>query len=694
VPSNSGPRAITLQDLQTSPNKLNEELQYLHDILSTTHAKANTALQNVTKLSVAFQTSQAPPLSGTGSVGGPGANVTIVSANWINLADDGSGQPKVQINVVYLLPSPAVDFQGVEVYLDHPDSSGIALLIADGTKAADGTNAVSNGDAFSPDDIGFYAYDPKNTLATNQIQFSVPAPKQDERWRVYLVTSTSTQKGTPIKKGLPNESPSYQITVTSIFNGGGPNSASGREYAPLVLNPALSTPPATWLDNNSNPVNPYIEVVDSGDQFFRFQAQFDWPTGDQNFSTLGGVDLELSDGFVTELVSSPSPSSGQTTYTYTSDRIPVKGGTVTYNLYIISYDVNGNRNSVVFGVTPKVTFNITRQNGPAGQEYAKNVIPAPIDVNANTPGDFLYLLAVGAADGTVSFRVIMNWTKPVDPQWAAAELVVKKPDGNFYSVGKTTLPPSENYVAIPAAPEVWTFYVRSQDINGKVNTITGGTPQQTISVGTSGGLFNLAKASSANFSSEFQVVGNVFQVKNLKADSIVTGTLQVGGGGGKVSQFKIFDSVGSIIGMIGDDTLGTGFVGGWLKKAAIGGTNPLNAPIQADTTGKVTISGATLVVTAGNSTINIDASNYIKISDVTNGYFSQLNNVGLFVALAGDSSSVTSSGFNTTRGYFVGGVQVVGSRKNDPGVPTFANFVDVQGWCTNLRSALHAHGLF
>ena len=179
---------------------------------------------------------------------------TINSVTVIAAEPDGNGQPQVRVTLNYSPPGALGSFHGSEVFLDHPDSS-IGLSIADGTQAADGTTAAAG--TFNPDDIGFYAYDATNPL----ISFVVPAPRQSEYWRVYLVPGTTGFTGKPIQYAHAGASASFQFQVQppSFY-------ASGREYAPLIQNAALASPLDGWN------ANPHIVIADSGDNRVRVAA--------------------------------------------------------------------------------------------------------------------------------------------------------------------------------------------------------------------------------------------------------------------------------------------------------------------------------------------------------------------------------------------------------------------------------------
>ncbi len=71
---------------------------------------------------------------------------------------------------------------------------------------------------------------------------------------------------------------------------------------------------------------------------------------------------------------------------------------------------------------------------------------------------------------------------------------------------------------------------------------------------------------------------------------LTTNEIDVGNGGiGMPVQFRVRDNSNNIIGWIGDDSGGTGYVGAWFKTLTVGGTSPSTAPLVATTAGVITL---------------------------------------------------------------------------------------------------------
>ncbi len=509
------------------------------------------------------------PVGGvSGGGNNPPGDASILNVFVVDTTPDADGGPQKRITVTYQAPDPLGTFAGVWIYLDAPDTAG-ALTLADGTVPADGTHP--EGGIFEPALIGFFPYDAQSPQAT----FNYKASPDIQNWRVYLVSGSGRAQSKPVQAGETGESPSHQFVALPPS---GPT--SGREYAPLVREVALAD--LGWE------TNPEQITGESGDQSWRVAIEWEWPSDDQNYQAFGGVNIVLSDGATQVYIG--NVDKGAPPLWISAPQI-LKPGTIDYTVFLISYDVRATNNTLVSGITPSIEFSVTRQLGPTGQEYASVVTPDGVH-------NLVTAVPVSGADGTSLLRVTGYWTPPSDPQFGGAEIVARKPDGNYYKVAAGRISPIEADISQPASVQSWRFYVRSVDVNGRRNSISDAvTPYIDISVGNANGQLNLGKALTSSFSSEFKVESGAFRINQLSANSVITGILQVGGGGGKVSIMKVFDTLGSLIGWVGDDTGSSGYVGGWFKQLRIGGGSPASAKITADASGNVTISTSLIVGT-------------------------------------------------------------------------------------------------
>ena len=242
------------------------------------------------------------------------------------------------------------------------------------------------------------------------------------------------------------------------------------------------------------------------------------------------------------------------------------------------------------------------------------------------------------------------------------------------------------------------------------NTIVPGvTPAVHITVGTTTGVADMAAAmvgsyssefcvdqatglwtmssidmtKAANLSSQFAIKGGLQTITNLAADLIVTGELQVGGGG-RMSLIKQFDALTGLVltGLIGDDRVGplnpngSGFYGAWFKGPfGVGGT-PGQPAFGTDSSGNaffhnVQISGSLIVGQvsqasyAGNSgtatsaetaTTALNYAGTIQCSQLTAGTISVLSRTaGVTVASSVDGYQIAICPGIVTMGYGPGG---------------------------------------
>jgi hypothetical protein len=548
-------------------------------------------------------------IAGTGSTVGSGTGIAspsapdILAVQSIDTTPDADGSKRKRITVTYAPPDPLGTFQGVWVYLDAPDTSG-GLTLADGLTPADGTSAEAG--IFEPFEIGFFAHNADSP----QLSFNFKAPATAEHWRVYLIAGSSRVHGAPVQYGESGATESHQCVVLPPAT-----ELTGREVAPLVRSVALiSTSELGWA------TNPEQIQGESGDQAWRVAVSWEWPTDDQNYQSFGGVNIVLSDGahqvYIGNVDKGASPQ-------WISAPQVLRTGTTAYTAYIESYNVAGERNTQVDGVTPSVNFSVVRQLGSTGVEYAALAV-------SDGSHAFVTATPVTGADGTALLSIVGYWTAPSDPQFAGVEIVAKKPDGSYYSVAQGRISPIENQISQPASSQTWRFYLRSIDINGRRNSIVddldgsaeaGETPWVDITVGSASGQLNLGKALSSSFATDLAVSGGQLTLGNVSATKIVTGILQVGGGGSKVSIMKNFDTLGSLIGWVGDDTGTSGYVGAWFKQLRIGGSSPSSAQIVADTSGNVTISGSLIVgaVASATSATSASSASSVPAAGVTSG---------------------------------------------------------------------------
>jgi hypothetical protein len=262
--------------------------------------------------------------------------------------------------------------------------------------------------------------------------------------------------------------------------------------------------------------------------------------------------------------------------------------------YALSADTNNRRNSYVPGVTPAVAVAIPAPAlGAAGIEYTSNVQSffASVSYPANS-------------DGTYRAQITALFTPPSDPTWGGLELVTS--DGSTVTPRlRARTSPAMFTVPVPAAPQTWTVYGPSFDVNGRRNSIAGSVPYASFVIGSAAGTLKLNKADPATFElTQFVIYNNRLKIFQVDGDLIVRGTVSssalnatevmIGGGGGKPGKLGVYNGVGSQIGFIGTED---GVEGGWLKTLGIGGPNKTSPAIFADDLGNTQCIDATFILT-------------------------------------------------------------------------------------------------
>jgi len=344
--------------------------------------------------------------------------------------------------------------------------------------------------------------------------------------------------------------------------------------------------------------------------------------------------------------------------------------TATWTFYAVSTDNNANANtdgrSPAVG-TPVATISVPPPTaGAAGTEWTSHVTGASFAA-----------ATVTASDGTTQQRITATFTAPSDVTWGGVELRVYS---GATLLASTSATPSPIAVVIPSPDSVTSVSARlvSFDVNGRTNTETAGTPQNTLSIGSAAGTLDLRKylpASSDLFTisggkiivaasqiTETAIASGAISTPKLQANAVtaneiaanaviagkiatnaVTATtilagsvttakldtteISVGGGGSKPGKFGVYNASGSQIGFIGVES---GNEGAWFRTLSIGGTSYGTGKIRADSSGNVTINDATL-------TLNLNST----VAEIANGAaFGYNNGLRVYSTTSGQESPV------------------------------------------------------
>lgn len=681
---------------------LNDRLRQIGESLGTVQAAFTNSLGTVQ--SAIVRTNAAVAAVGLSST--PLGDVTLGTPllRYLN-----TGQ--VQITCPVTAPSPLNDFDHYTAFLFAPDDSDKKAVIGATSgfivgSAADASSLVPPTD---PQIFGPFTYNSQEAILT----ITTDPPTADQPWRVYVTSGSATTENPLVKADRPSPTPSFLITV-----GPQPAGVNGAEFCPNARNVTGTL------------IYPPVEI--GADQFWQFKLAWDAPTEDPRWPLVDVWDIVLYDPARTDDPATPQDErfplvSGEPASALVfalQDKWKIPDTPVSYNVYIVPRKANGDRNTIVDGVTASFQFTPVRQgamgnvtgfsvtsaystpdndgyrnleltpiftkptdaafayiefwaqrpensawyllgypgeSGPDGKatiaqlptailtwnflavaqdandrDRDGNVTTDPLSPPAGTPAFALSIpppdlgpagaeytglvtaYSIGAtypatADGTYNANVTAAFTPPAgDKTWGGAELFSF--DGASYvSRAKGSASPLVSVIPVPQSSTAWTWYIRSFDMNGRMNTIQpASTPSAVILIGSAPG-----KADGSRLIN--------FSVSTVKLD---TTEIQVGGGGSKPGKFGVYNIAGVNIGFIG---VSGSDEGGWFKTLGVGGSSFASAQLKADSSGNVTLTGS-VSITSGTVTIAIDASNKIKLTDTSISSYAQIN--GGFIDLA------------------------------------------------------------
>ena len=191
----------------------------------------------------------------------------------------------------------------------------------------------------------------------------------------------------------------------------------------------------------------------------------------------------------------------------------------TWVFYGVSQDNNANANTdgrAPIAGTPTSTLTVgPPQLGPAGSEYTLNVFGASFAA-----------ATVAASDGTTLQRITATFSPPLDSTWGGVELRVY--DGaTLLASTKATPSPIAVTIPNPATSTTVTAKLVSYDVNGRINTEVGTTPQGNLLIGSVAGTLDLRRFLPAS-TDNFTINGSFLQVKTGVAITVdASGNLRV-----------------------------------------------------------------------------------------------------------------------------------------------------------------------
>jgi hypothetical protein len=197
--------------------------------------------------------------------------------------------------------------------------------------------------------------------------------------------------------------------------------------------------------------------------------------------------------------------------------------------------------------------------------------------------------------GAVVFRIYGTFTPPTDTSYRGVRMVGREEnetDWRTLSVepmGATTF--TSTWMPVPEAAETWDVCAQPKGGTTRFNSIVIGTTDcDQVLIEDQAGLggLDLTRLDTTTFNTdEFEVSGGAFQMNEINANKIVTGTLKVGGGASdKPGQMGVFDATDTLIGWIGEQGI---YYGAWFKQLWVGGSDPTTAHLYTDSSGNLTI---------------------------------------------------------------------------------------------------------
>lgn len=367
--------------------------------------------------------------------------------------------------------------------------------------------------------------------------------------------------------------------VTGLFAGAAIG-GSGSERAPLV----------TGFTANIEP-----GVTEAGDEGYRVQGSWTLPTNRDKFRGVKVVARPAGTTGSNDIILAVE-TDGATTFR--TDLFPTPAGSNTLTIYTVSIDAN-NRANTITSDTPKVVVTVTRQGNGApgsGEEVAPNV------------SSFTVTVLDGGVDevGGQRYRLTGSWVNPGDPTRFRGVKIVMRPFGGTGSTDIVLAIETEGSTSfrtdpfpVPSSPESYTIYAVSIDANNRANSITGGAPQQGVTISAGPGQLKLNRAAAASFNTaEFETVGgSTFQAVEFSAQKIFVGSiLRVGGGSGAQApsfkgsngQIAVYNASNVLRAWMGQNGV---VYGGWFGELYIGGSGPGSAPLYSTNAGVVVIGG-------------------------------------------------------------------------------------------------------
>lgn len=398
---------------------------------------------------------------------------------------------------------------------------------------------------------------------------------------------------------VPGITPHIDFTVEH------PTGGPGEEYAPVAQGFVLAS-------TGGYTAGVKFSYQDGGDVLYGLGTRWNRPDIAAT-PKLGGYDLviEYADGRRELAGSFSANDTGQ----WHSDYWPLNNTGVVFIFWLVSFDTNDRRNTIVDGTTPKLTTTVVVPSGPSGEERAPSVTSPSASIS--------YAVDV---DGGELWGFTGSWTLPAtDPRYGGVRIIARnQADGALVTLGQWS--PTDTTFRTSMFPLLqavtWDLYFISIDTNERANSLVVGTSPRvmnlTVTAQTTGRI-KLNRTDTSTFNpTEFEITfGGQFQAKLFAAEKIFVGSvLRVGGGSiagvtapsfnGSNGQIAVYNSSNTLRAWMGQN--GAVF-GGWFGELYVGGTGPGTAPLYANASGQVIVGG----ISSGTPFISLQNSSAVEV---------------------------------------------------------------------------------
>ena len=669
-----GSNQITI-DITTIPNEIKDIRVYLAAYNLNTDNKLVRATAASPTPNVVITIAPPPPLASGVEKTQLVTNLAATSAYGLG----GNGQPVLVITTTWTNPADA-RYQGSVLILNRPPAAFLPSSTRTGTLLQNNgfslqMAAIATGESFTYE---LSAY-----------------PTISEQDSIYALSVDIDGRPNTYVKGV---TPEFQIKLDPP-----PLGDSGQEYTSLIPFASVSAGAGIILSGEG------VQLYDFAGTFTRPTAQQD-PTYAgcafyvRNQAGAGTIDPITGIGTLDIQLGKTWESSFSTDYWPLHDTEP------TWDLYFVSYGVNG-QNKLVPGVTPRVTGIHPTATAGVGLRLQK-ADPTTIGASLAIIGPQLDVADLGIFTGKIA-SVAVTTVKIADLNISTAKLALLAVDTTILAanavttvklallaVDSTILAAAAVTTPKVAAANITTALIANAAIttalvaNAAITTALVGTAQITTAL-----IANLAVTTAliANAAVGTAQIANAAITTALIANAAITNALIANA---SINDAKISDLSATKLtaGTITAVTITTATINGG---AITGTTLVVNLNSITTSINNTTQSGVTcgLICLDHGGTVSVAFVNPAGYGLSYGGTtVAALNQSGYGYCFVGSADGLRSAQLHgdadgVSGGLFINAQVVLKKRQTDPGAPSFTVLADAQTWCGNLRTALRNHGM-